>query len=164
MLLQQRHKLRLKIHLPMVCLLILYIRHHGRHRRRAHTKRPIPLLPRKLKPLLVRPPRRIRIDRRHCLSQRQSSRNLHQKMRMIRHASYGMHKYPLVLADPRCIRPKPRPKLRRNSGPPILRTKHHMHHILHITMSQAALPSSPSPRHEAHPKRRRRATSISAAP
>jgi len=136
--LQQRHKLHLKIHLPMMRLLVLYIPHHGWHYRHTHAKRTIPLLPRKLVPLLVRPSRRIRLNHAHSLRQWQRRRNLHQKVRMIRHASYCMHKNPLVLADTRRIRPKPRPKLHRNSRPPLLRTKHNMHHILRVSMRQAA--------------------------
>src|SRR5216683_3777679 len=64
---QQRKKLLLKTHFPVMRFLILYISHHHWNNRRAHAKRRVPLLPRELVTFFVCPPRRIRFDRANRL-------------------------------------------------------------------------------------------------
>src|SRR6266852_4883062 len=64
---QQRKKLLLKTHFPVMRFLILYISNYHWHNRRAHAKRRVPLLPRELVTFFVCPPRRIRFDRANRL-------------------------------------------------------------------------------------------------
>lgn len=119
---QQRDKLILEAHLPMVLLLIPNILENFFFIRRAHRKRPIPRLPGKTTMTLrdsAKPSRRIRLHHAHTLRDGQIGRQSHEHM----HVVFGSVDQPRYAAnfpdDAAHIRKKLRPRSGAKPGDPM---------------------------------------------
>lgn len=132
MLFQQRHKLGFKIHLFVMCFLILYVPYDDGNHGRAHAERAVALLPRKLMSLFAGPSRRIRLDGCKCFRQRQNRRNLEEKMNVIFRATYAMNMDIQLSTNARDVRPQLGPKLSIDDFPSVLCAEHHVDHILRV--------------------------------
>ena len=126
---QQRNQLRVKVHSPVMRFLISDVPNNGGNIGSTHAKPGIAFLPCEFVSLVIRPARRIRLNREDRLCERERRRNLNQKMDVVVRAADGEDENPVVLADPRDVTPHRRLEFARDDFAAVLRAENDVNHV-----------------------------------